>query len=291
MAQSVLADLLEDLRCPICSGPLGAVPDGPVLRCGRGHSFDVARHGYVALLDGRSAALRADTADMVAARLRVHDSGFLAPVVDATAEVVDQLVGAADAPLIVDLGGGPGAYLRACRRRTPAIRGVVFDLSKFCARAAVRGDPPVAGIVADVWRHIPVRTDAAAVALSVFAPRNIPETARALSAGGHLVIVTPQPDHLRELVGPLGMLSVAPDKDERLDASLAGVFTVTDRRGVRSVTSVCAATIADLVAMGPSAFHHDRTQIDEAAAALADAHGGTVEVTCAVTITICQLVS
>ena len=51
-------------------------------------------------------------------------------------------------------------------------------------------------------------------------PRNGPEIARVLRPGGRLVVVTPAPDHLAELVGPLGLLRVDPDKAARLAASL-----------------------------------------------------------------------
>nr|WP_246007778.1 methyltransferase [Gordonia oryzae] len=228
---------------------------------------------------------------MVAARARVHDAGVLSPVVEATAIAVAELCAAVDepSPLIVDLGGGPGVYLRACLRRAPTARGVVIDLSKACARAAVRGEPTAASVIADVWRQIPMRSASATVALSVFAPRNIAETARVLRAGGHLVIVTPRPDHLTELVGPLGMLRVGPDKDDRIDAALSPAFGIIDRRVVQETRTVTAPTIADLVAMGPSAFHHDRAHIDEVADAVADARGGSLEVTVAVTVTVCRV--
>ncbi|MGC4932972.1 putative RNA methyltransferase [Gordonia sp. DT30] len=281
---------MPDLRCPICTEPLHLTDDRAALRCDHRHSFDIARQGYVSLLDGHSGSLRADTADMVAARLRVHDAGILDPVVDATAGVVAGLIGRTDevAPLVADLGGGPGAYLRACLRRVPPARGVVVDLSKYCARAVVRSEPAAAAVVADVWRQIPLRTGAATIALSVFAPRNVTESARVLGETGHLVIVSPQPDHLNELVGPLGMVTVAPDKDDRIEAALSPLFEITERRTVRAVRSVGASQIADLVGMGPSAFHHDRAHVDEVADAVAAEFGGSVAVTVAVTLTVCR---
>lgn len=244
------------------------------------------------MLDGRAGGLRADTADMVAARLRVHAAGVLDAIVESTAEALVGLVSADHTdPLIVDLGGGPGSYLRACMRRLPQARGVVLDLSKYCARAVMRGEPPAAAVVADVWRAVPLRDSSVTAALSVFAPRNIAETARVLRDDGLLLIVSPLPDHLRELVGPLGMLTVAPGKQERLDDALHPDFEIVDRCPVRSVVPVTADVITDLVAMGPSAFHHDRSDIEAAVAEMTGARGDPVEVTCAVTITVCRPVS
>ena len=65
-----------------------------------------------------------------------------------------------------------------------------------------------------------MRDGVAAVVLSVFAPRNGEEMARILAPGGALVAVTPTTRHLYELVGPLGLLSVPDDKEDRLDAQL-----------------------------------------------------------------------
>ncbi|MFT4124910.1 MAG: methyltransferase [Gordonia sp. (in: high G+C Gram-positive bacteria)] len=287
--------MIADLRCPVCGEAFAHVPGGSTgpthaagnvgpFRCARGHHFDLARQGYLSLLSGRSGPRTADTAEMVAARLRVHAAGVLDRVVDAVAEVGASLAAGTD--LIVDLGGGPGAYLRPVLRRCPDARGLVVDLSRFCARAVTRGDPPAAAVVADIWRAIPVRTAAAGIVLSVFAPRNAAEIARILGDDGHLLVVAPLPDHLGELIEPLGMLSVAPDKRERIEAALGSAFTVVDRIEVRDRAHLAAPTIADLVAMGPSAFHHDRADLDAAAHRVAGA--GRVEVTVAVTVTTYQ---
>ncbi|MGW5523375.1 putative RNA methyltransferase [Gordonia sp. NPDC003950] len=280
--------MVASFRCPVCTGPLELMADRSALRCDRRHSFDIARQGYVSLLDGKSGALRADTADMVAARLRVHEAGVLDAVVAATADVVADLVGPEPSPVLVDLGGGPGVYLRACLRRLPDARGVVFDLSKYCARAVMRERPAAVVVVADVWRSIPMGDATATLALSVFAPRNATATARVLTPDGHLVIVSPQADHLHELIAPMGMLNVAPDKDTRIEAAMEPDFEILGRRSVRSAVVVDAPVIADLVAMGPSAFHHPRAHIDELAAQWVAQAGGPIEVTCAVTITVCR---
>lgn len=38
-----------DYRCPLCAQPLAE--EGNCLRCAAGHSFDIARQGYVNLLN------------------------------------------------------------------------------------------------------------------------------------------------------------------------------------------------------------------------------------------------
>ncbi|NKY93806.1 methyltransferase domain-containing protein [Gordonia sputi] len=259
--------------------------------CPLRHSFDIAKQGYVSLLDGRSGSLKSDTADMVSARLRVHDAGVLDPVVYAVAQAAAAAVPRVQvhtgAPVIVDLGAGPGHYLSAALDGVEHSRGVGVDLSKYCARALTRRIPGAGAVVADVWRDLPFVDDCADVVLSVFAPRNVDETARILRRGGRWIIVTPQPDHLDELIEPMSMLSVAADKSDAVSAAVGERFDIVEHTVVRDRRDVSASTIADLVAMGPTAFHRDRDEIERAAHAFAPG-SSTTPVTVAVTVTVCQ---
>jgi 23S rRNA (guanine745-N1)-methyltransferase len=51
---------------------------------------------------------------------------------------------------------------------------------------------------------LPLADACADLMLDIFAPRNGAEFHRVLRPGGALLVVTPHPDHLAELVGPLG---------------------------------------------------------------------------------------
>ena len=76
----MLAEVVPYLRCPLCAAGLAAT--GPSLRCERGHSFNVARQGYVNLLTGRAPA-GADTVAMVEARAAVLAAGHFDAITDA----------------------------------------------------------------------------------------------------------------------------------------------------------------------------------------------------------------
>lgn len=229
---------------------------------------------------------------MVAARDRVHDAGFfdglVADVADTAASIAtpppDTTPPAGPGPVVVDLGSGPGRYLRAALRGIPRARGLGIDLSKFGARAVARAEPAAGAVVADVWRDLPVRTAVADVALSVFAPRNPDETARILRPGGGLLVVVPETGHLAEIIEGMGMLARQPDKDDRLAAALADRFELVEQHRVDWQRDADAALIADLAAMGPSAFHHSPQEITDAARRLAA--GTPVPVTGAVRVAV-----
>ncbi|MFG1881755.1 putative RNA methyltransferase [Micromonospora sp. NPDC049102] len=61
--------ILDRLSCPVCGETLAETTAGTAraLRCPRGHTFDIARQGYVNLLTGRAPHV-GDSAEMVAAR-------------------------------------------------------------------------------------------------------------------------------------------------------------------------------------------------------------------------------
>ena len=121
---------------------------------------------------------------------------------------------------------------------------------------------------ADAWSALPVAEGAAGIAFSVFAPRNGPELARVLAPGGVLIVVTPAPDHLAELAGPLGLIGIEPGKEERLEAALGAAFGSAGRTELRFDLALPRRDAADLAAMGPSARHLDDAGVGAAIAAL-----------------------
>ncbi|WP_181957956.1 putative RNA methyltransferase [Nonomuraea mesophila] len=84
----MLADIVDLLICPVCRTALRV--DAATVRCAQGHTFDVARQGYVSLLVGGRPPGTADTAAMVAARAAFLDAGHYAPLAAAVAETVHE---------------------------------------------------------------------------------------------------------------------------------------------------------------------------------------------------------
>jgi 23S rRNA (guanine745-N1)-methyltransferase len=242
------------LACPVCAAPLGLIDGGDVLRCPLGHSFDRARQGHVTLLPPGHRAPSGDSAEMVADRVGFLDAGHYAGISDALAAAALEGGGAPPATLL-DLGGGTGHHLAAVLDRAPDASGVILDSSPYAARRAARIHPRAMAVVADTWARLPVRDGAVDRVLVVFAPRNGPEIARVLSPDGRLVVVTPAADHLGELVGPLGLLRVDPDKAARLAGTLEPHLEPVASTNRREVLHLDRAAVGTLVGMGPHARH------------------------------------
>ncbi|MET9213300.1 putative RNA methyltransferase [Nocardia sp. NPDC003239] len=277
------------MACPECGDQLR--PRDRALRCGTGHSFDIARQGYVGLLTGASTKMTGDTADMLDARAAFQGAGHFAPIAaaaahaftaeDAAAAPGDRTPTAAppEAAVVLEVGAGTGYYLAAALAAEPTSFGIALDVAKPAARRAARAHPRMASVLADAWRGLPIRDHSLTGVLSVFAPRNPTEVARVLAPGGRFVVVTPTADHLNELVGPLDMVRVDPDKERRLADSLSGLFDRTAHLRVEFPMKLTRRDVTDVIAMGPSAFHGTPAD-DPRIAALPD----TTEVTASVTV-------
>lgn len=253
VAHSALAAVADALACPECTGVLRPLESR--LRCERGHDFDIARQGYISLFTGSATKMTGDTAAMLDARAAFQGSGHFAPIADAVigALAVPEIP-TAD-PLILEVGAGTGYYLARVLDALPRARGIALDVSKFAGRRCARAHPRAAAVVADAWHGLPIRAATLDAVLSVFAPRNPAAVAGSLARHGRYVVVTPTPRHLEELIGPLDMVEVDPDKERRLAEGMTGYFELEDRTTVEYSMKLTPVDIARVVAMGPSAHH------------------------------------
>ncbi|MET8360468.1 putative RNA methyltransferase [Micromonospora sp. NPDC005171] len=272
--------ILDRLRCPVCGEPLAEATAGTTraLRCPRRHSFDIARQGYVNLLAGR-APHGGDSAEMVAARADFLAAGHYDLISAALADAAAQAVAGLGAyPLVVDAGAGTGRYLGAVLAALPDAVGLALDVSKPALRRAARAHPRAAAALADTWQRLPLADASTAVLLNVFAPRNGPEFHRVLDPAGTLLVVTPDTDHLAELVDALDLLRVDPDKADRVAGSLGGHFTPVSSAVHRAELTLTRLEVATLVGMGPSAWHTDPAALGARLAALPEPARVTVAV-------------
>ncbi|MFE3881064.1 putative RNA methyltransferase [Kitasatospora sp. NPDC059146] len=285
----MLQDIEPYLACPHCAQDLTRHERS--LRCPAGHSFDLAKQGYVSLLAGDAHTGTGDTAEMVAARADFLAAGHYRPIADALAAAAAEAVGdgadagaggGADGPrgLVADLGAGTGHYLAHVLDTLPGRVGAALDISKYALRRAAKAHPRIGAVVCDAWRPLPLRDACADLVLNVFAPRNGPEIRRVLRPGGTLLLVSPTARHLRELVAALGLLSVDEEKQRRIDEKLGPYLTPAGRQPVEFTLWLSAQDVRTVVGMGPSAWHTDPDRLAAALEELPD----PVEVTASVTV-------
>ena len=197
------------LRCPVCRLDLTAAAGA--LTCPNRHSFDFARKGYVKLLRSRQHLPSAggDNCEQLEHREAFLRSGHFDAVTATIATRVTQ-TGAAPAAgcwRVVDAGSGTGYHLgRIAAMLSAPVVDLGLDIARDAARRAARMRPQHGFVVADLWEQWPVKSAAADLVLSIFAPKNFAETARVLAPGGWLAMVYPGPDHLVELNDFFGLM-------------------------------------------------------------------------------------
>lgn len=187
-------------RCPLCGRPLERTER--TYRCPGGHSFDVAREGYVHLLppNQKHSALPGDDREMVLARREFLSKQYYQPLLNTICNQLLALPGGA--PVILDAGCGEGWYtagvfeaLRSAGKR-PQMAGT--DISKFALRSAARRAKEIEFAVASSYR-LPLADCGVDAVLNCFSPLALEEFRRVLRPGGRFVYVVPGPLHLWEM--------------------------------------------------------------------------------------------
>ncbi|WP_409468352.1 putative RNA methyltransferase [Streptomyces sp. HC307] len=254
---SALVPFLDMLRCPACRARLH--PALGALRCPAGHTFNIARQGYVSLLTG-ARATSGDDAAMARSRDRFLPTGRYAPIRQAAARLVEDAL--PDQGTVMDVGCGTGYYLAGVLDQLPGARGLGLDTSVRALRSSARAHERAAAASWDVFRPFPLADGVADVVLNVFAPRNPSEFHRVLRPSGRLIVVRPTQRHLAELRGQVpAMVKVDPAKEQRLSQALGPFFEAADSQQVEYVASLTRQESLDLLGMTPSARHLDHVDL------------------------------
>ncbi|MBB3116406.1 methyltransferase domain-containing protein [Corynebacterium bovis] len=258
----MLSDVIDLLADPVDGTPLHAGDDGwRTVVSGSGHSYDVARQGYVTLAGGSGLRYSGDDASMIEARETFLSGGHFAPFVEAVshnvADVLDDAgVGDDAAPAIVEIGAGTGYYLSHTLDTVRGARGVGIDVSVPAAKRLASCHPRVGAVVADAWSRLPLRDSCVDAVTVIFAPRNAAEFARILTEKGQVVVLTADAGHLAELREPLGIIDVEKGKVERMVAQASGhLVPVGEPENVEFTMMLDQASIAAQIGMSPSARH------------------------------------
>ena len=183
-----------ELLCPICGATL--TKSEKTLRCPAGHSFDIARQGYIHLLpvQNKHSAFPGDTREQVLSRRAFLESGLYAPIAEA-------LIAAArergiPGP-ILDVGCGEGWYgMQLSDALGIPLTGL--DISKEAVRCAAAKYKSARWLCASASR-LPVETGSAGLITSLFAVTFPEEFRRVLRKEGWFFQVLAAQDHLMGL--------------------------------------------------------------------------------------------
>jgi 23S rRNA (guanine745-N1)-methyltransferase len=226
------------LLCPVRNCRLPLVHAERSLVCANKHSFDIARSGYVNLLQPQERRSKnpGDTAEAVAARRRLHDLGVTGPLLHAVAEMLVPR----SSDIVLDAGCGDGFLLGNLAQQTGCdAHGI--DISIPAINAAAKRYPQLEWIVGNADRFVPYADRSFSIVLSVTARMNAAEFRRVLRNNGRLLVALASPEDLIELRG------AGRDRVERTLETFAKGFTLTERRRVTTTADLDASAVQDVL--------------------------------------------
>lgn len=263
------------LRCPVCNAELKYVHNALV--CQRGHSFDIAREGYVNFLltNRQSLRRRGDSKEMLLARRSFLERGHYRPLADAlsmliTPHLTDTVRDgvAVDRCGILDVGCGEGYYLDELRdhfNHDGQFTGLNYlgtDIAKEAVRLAAKRRQEMHFAVADINASLPFADQSICALLNIFAPHHPRDFARILASTGVLVVVIPTPNHVSHLRAALPLLGIEKDKLQRTIARFSGFFEIVEIETIEYEVDLSNDEIFSLVRMTPNERHLTPAAID-----------------------------
>ncbi|CAB0548430.1 methyltransferase domain-containing protein [Corynebacterium diphtheriae] len=257
----MLSHVVDVLADPMDGSALTLVDDNRRLVSESGHSFDIARQGYVTLAGGAGIRYVGDDSSMIHARETFLSGGHFAPFVEAVSNSVHLALDEANvpddaSPVICEVGAGTGYYLAHALDDIENSRGIGIDVSVPAAKMLSKCHPRVGAVVADAWSRLPLRDASIDAITVVFAPRNASEFARVLKPGGQVIVLTADAGHLEELREPLGIIGVEKDKVQRMiDQAADNLVPVSDPEPIEFTMHLDQDSIASQIGMSPSARH------------------------------------
>ena len=194
----------HNLACPIDGNRL--IPDEKQLCCENGHSFDIARQGYVNLLLVQSKRSKhpGDSKEMVIARTDFLNTGVYQPIAKRLAELTLLCCEGEQDICLLDAGCGEGYYsdfvcnslIKSADKRSFSFIGL--DISKPAIVASAKRNRQIEWIVG-TNRQPPIEDNSVDIILCVFGFQNLEGFSKILKPNGVIILVEPGSDHLTEL--------------------------------------------------------------------------------------------
>ena len=194
----------HNLACPIDGKSLEHIDKQFV--CENGHTYDIARQGYVNLLPVQYKRSKepGDSKVMVSARTQFLDTGVYQPIGAVVNELVlEQIINDKDV-CIMDAGCGEGYYFNSLLNflsddsRETNLSLVGLDISKDAIIQSTKRNKRISWVVG-TNRQPPVLEKSVDIILCMFGFLSIDAFSKLLKPGGKIILVEPASRHLQEL--------------------------------------------------------------------------------------------
>lgn len=242
------------LRCPYCQASL-ALTDR-TFRCDAGHSYDLAKEGYVNLLLAQNKKTKepGDSKAMLQSRRRFLDTGHYQPL----AEALSKYWSVDSEQCLLDLGCGEAYYSHALSQHFPAHQWSVLDIAKPGVQMAGKRKFAKHAVVGSAY-DLPFDDHSFDDVLCVFSPFSADELKRVLKPNGRFILVGPAPAHLNQLAS-LIYDQVKPHGGNISETEQLSDFTLVDTQQISYQTTIQGSLIYDLLTMTPYFWQSTQAQ-------------------------------
>lgn len=236
----------QNLMCPVCRQRLELV--SKTWRCEQGHSYDIAKQGYVNLhvVQHKHSKNPGDTPESVDARRAFLQGGYYQPLQQAVVHLLKQL----KAKTVLDIGCGEGYYTSAMQQVVEQCIGV--DIAKNAVQRAAKLNDKVTWVVG-TGATLPVIDQSMDVCTSLFSPIPQTEILRVVKDDGYLIVVTPATDHLYAMREAL-FEQVNPHTPQKFVEQLQDLFELKEQQVIDAPLVLDQQALKNLIAMTPYAY-------------------------------------
>ncbi|HHP7908923.1 putative RNA methyltransferase [Acinetobacter baumannii] len=236
----------QNLMCPVCRQRLELV--SKTWRCEQGHSYDIAKQGYVNLhvVQHKHSKNPGDTPESVDARRAFLQGGYYQPLQLAVVHLLKDL----KAKMVLDIGCGEGYYTSAMQQVVEQCIGV--DIAKNAVQRAAKLNDKVTWVVG-TGATLPVIDQSMDVCTSLFSPIPQTEILRVLKDDGYLIVVTPATDHLYAMREAL-FEQVNPHTPQKFVEQLQDLFELKEQQVIDAPLVLDQQALKNLIAMTPYAY-------------------------------------
>jgi len=192
----------KPIICPYCKNPLLAT-DNKSYACLLNHNFDISKEGYINLLpvNKKKSKSPGDNEMMISARRNFLELGFYDPLIESLKKIIQEDFTFKNNHFVaLDAGCGEGYYSEKVMNNISGVSSQIFgtDISKYAVKNAAKKYKNNFYFVSSVF-NLPVANQSADLILSIFSPFQSEEFKRVLAKDGHVIIVSPGENHLKEL--------------------------------------------------------------------------------------------
>ncbi|TYR48545.1 methyltransferase domain-containing protein [Acinetobacter baumannii] len=232
--------------CPVCRQRLELV--SKTWRCEQGHSYDIAKQGYVNLhvVQHKHSKNPGDTPESIDARRAFLQGGYYQPLQQAIVHLLKDL----KAKMVLDIGCGEGYYTSAMQQIVEQCIGV--DIAKNAVQRAAKLNDKVTWVVG-TGATLPVIDQSMDVCTSLFSPIPQTEILRVLKDDGYLIVVTPATDHLYAMREAL-FEQVNPHTPQKFVEQLQDLFELKEQQVIEAPLVLDQQALKNLIAMTPYAY-------------------------------------